>query len=239
MHPPHSGDLQSHPLALRLRSLRQLHSSTSLGQAQVAALAGISLRYLRVLESTRAIPSTLRPWLALAAALHCSVEDLLAPPAPETDVVVVVLSRSHASAVVCASGNQVLEVHRQACRRHNVELACKIGRQLAIDYRARCIVADAATFASGPSGDVLQCVQLSDIARTLGLKDARPATIAAHGLRAFPTLGRFAKLDPHTGKLSRFDRRGLLVLVAGAIAAACANGTEPLHFQQMKLPFLN
>lgn len=61
------------PLSLRLRRLRQLNLDAQLGQAQLAAQAGITARQLRALESTRMIPTTLRPWLALAAALKCSV----------------------------------------------------------------------------------------------------------------------------------------------------------------------
>jgi hypothetical protein len=50
-------------LALRVRSLRQNFGSAVLGQAQLAALAGIPVRHLRDLESTRSIPLALRAYI--------------------------------------------------------------------------------------------------------------------------------------------------------------------------------
>lgn len=206
------------PLALRLRQLRQLHGSTPLGQAQLAVLAGIPVRRLRSLETTRKIPQSLRDWLALARALRCSVEDLIAlPPTSPGHTVVVVLRRSTGAVSVCATGRAIIEV-RGYGRRRGAALGALLesARQFAADYGAT-LLTDAR---SGFPADAVRTTTYKDVADTLGLADARPRTIAAYALATAPVLRRFVRLSQRTGWLSPFDRRGPLVLLAAGIALA-------------------
>ncbi len=239
MPPAHStgGASAQSPLALSLRSRRQLHGSTSLGQAQLAALAGIPVRYLRALESTRTLPITLRPWLALATALNCSLDDLVARQHVAAAPVVVVLARNRASVALCIAAERIIEVRRRGTRRGSDDIAFRTGVELAVDYGATVLLSDAVDNVSVPPKIQLERVRVGDVARALSLADGRPSTIAAWALGAMPELQRFTKGTTSSGKLSRFDRRGQLVLVAAAMARAWNGDAASMTFYQPELPF--
>ena len=67
-----------HPLVLHLRRHRFCHGDRKLGQAELAALAGISSRQLRQYETSTRLPSAVATLLAIAVALDVTVEDLIA-----------------------------------------------------------------------------------------------------------------------------------------------------------------
>ena len=67
-----------HPLVLHLRRHRFCHGDRKLGQAELAALAGIPARRLRQYETSTRLPRAVANLLAIAAALDVSVEDLVA-----------------------------------------------------------------------------------------------------------------------------------------------------------------
>ncbi len=226
------------PLALRLRHLRQLHGSTSLGQAQLAVLAGIPVRKLRALETTRKIPESLRAWLALARALRCSVEELVAlPTAVPGQNVVVVLRRSTGAVSVCACGRDIIEIRGHGKPRSSaLEVLLDGARQFAADYSAKLLT----DTRSGFPAEAIATTTYKEVAEALGLHDARLRSIAAYALTAVPALRRHVRISRRTGWLSPFDRRGPLVLLAAGIALAqsVAPAAAPTG-EQLDLPFHN
>ena len=67
------------PLTLHIRRLRQWYGEEGLTQAELAALAGISPRLLRSLESCRSLPQSVDALLRVAIALRLPVESLVDP----------------------------------------------------------------------------------------------------------------------------------------------------------------
>ena len=67
-----------HPLVLHLRRHRFCHGDRKLGQAELAALAGISARQLRQYETSTQLPRAVANLLAVAVALDVRVEDIIA-----------------------------------------------------------------------------------------------------------------------------------------------------------------
>lgn len=67
-----------HPLVLHLRRRRFLHGERQLGQAELAALAGISVRQLRTYETSTRLPRAVVSLLAVAVALGVHMEDIVA-----------------------------------------------------------------------------------------------------------------------------------------------------------------
>lgn len=70
-----------HPLVLHLRRRRLLHGEKKLGQAELAALAGISVRQLRLYETSSRLPRAVANLLALALIFDVHIEDLVAESA--------------------------------------------------------------------------------------------------------------------------------------------------------------
>lgn len=67
------------PLALHIRSRRQWYGARRLEQNELAKIAGISTRILRVYEASRELPRALECVLAVAYALKVSPEELVDP----------------------------------------------------------------------------------------------------------------------------------------------------------------
>lgn len=67
------------PLALHIRSRRQWHGPRGLEQSELAEIAGISPRILKVYEASRELPRALECLLSVAYALEVSPEDLVDP----------------------------------------------------------------------------------------------------------------------------------------------------------------
>lgn len=231
------GDSSAQPLALRLRSLRQLHGSTSLGQAQLAVLAGIPVRQLRALESTRILPPSLRPWLALAAALNCSLDDLVARQTGVCAPVVVVLVRSHASVVLCMGPDRILEVRKQANKRSSFAASCAIAARVAKDYGTEAILTDGPNDAASFAGCVVHQLGLQAVARTLGIRSGRIMAIASWTYATMPQMRRFTRINRVTKEPSPLDRCGQLTLVAAALASAWFGVEYPSPLVQLSLPF--
>lgn len=231
------GASSAQPLALHLRSLRQLHGSTSLGQAQLAVLAGIPVRQLRALESSRILPISLRPWLALAAALNCSIDALIARRTDIGAPVVVVLVRSHASVVLCIAPDRIFEVRRRGKARSNFAAQCATAAQLAQDYGAEAILTDCPYDSTTCTGYTVHQMRLATVAYALALADSRMSSIAQWALAAWPQLRRFVRVNRQTGKPSPLDRRGQLTLVAAAFASVWFGDVHPSPLVQMELPF--
>lgn len=220
-------------LALRLRTLRQLHGSAELGQADLAALGGISVRRLRALESTRCIPPSLRPWISLASALQCSLDELLAgAAAAAARPVVGVLLRSDHAIAVCCTAQSVLEVRTRGrrTRRGGNELA--FAQDLCADYGACVIVSDMQPASINVSQVKTNVVE---VARRIGLQPADHRALALWALATEPRLRRFLRLSRRTGWTLPGDRLGQRILVAAAFALAYAR--EPsAPAGQLQLP---
>lgn len=226
----------AHPLALRLRSLRQQLGSASLGQAQreVAAQVGIHVRHMQALETMRKIPKSLRTWLALCAALNCSIGDLVAPE-PDGTAFVVLLCRTHGHVAMCFEQHRVVEVRQRSTNHVDRAAAMSAAERLAVDYGARLIVTDVAAI---PDKNLaIAVVDLHDVGCRVGLHQPRPAQLAQYALQRLPMLARFVKLLPATGALSRCDRRGQLLLVAAAIGLAYMDAEPNGGMRQLLLPF--
>lgn len=243
-------------LALRLRTLRQLHGSASLEQAQLAALAGIPVRHLRALESTRGMPPSLRPWRALADALHCSLDELLmGDDAAASRPVVGVVLRSDLAAAVCCAADAILEVRTRGRRRRRTGSELDFAVQLANDYGATTIVTDTArtAFRSDRTPEKFQRTRelntaavlaanvsvvvsrFQDAAALVGLAPAKPRALAAWALATDPRLARFVKLSRKSGWVAAGDRAGPRILLAAAFAFAHAQDRRPVG--QLPLPF--
>ncbi len=228
------------PLSLRLRHLRQLHPTASLGQAQLAALAGMTTRQLRDIEATRTMPKSLRPWLALAAALRCSVEDLVAPhelgrlrasvtgePVPPLlPPVVSVLCRTSGGLALCISDNTVLEFRSLSGTSRGVHargFTAAQAVQLALDYGAERIVTDDASgldiAVDGTRIDVLR-MKLTTVLNFLQLDFWSRAAAADRVLAHLPSFSRFVRRHKRTGEVDPFDRRVPTALQACAYALA-------------------
>lgn len=67
------------PLALHIRSLRQWYGAQGLEQGDLAQIAGVSPRILRVYEASRELPRALECVLSVAYALDVSPEELVDP----------------------------------------------------------------------------------------------------------------------------------------------------------------
>lgn len=222
------------PLAARVRSLRQLHGSAALGQAELAALAGIPVRQLRAIESLRCVPPALRIWLALAAALHCPVHELLAVPPTTACRVVVVVTRSRAAVILCAEGASVLEVRRLGRRQRRLASAMSAALSLASDYAVNRVLVNLGAHTPDDPSLAVEQVDLDDVRVRLGLPDARIATLCCYVQTRLPVLARFARYSRVTGRILPWDRAGQAVYIAAAIAlAVCPDAHQPL---QLSLP---
>lgn len=234
MHPSVQIAPRHHPLASRLRSFRQRFGSAALEQAHLAALVGIHVRQLRAMESLRCVPSVLRTWLAVAAALHCSLEDLLAPLAPDACRVVVLVTRSRAVVALCAEGESILEVRRLGRGRHRLQSAASVVQALAADYAASRVLVNLGTHQPALSALACEHVGLDCVQRRLGLPDRRIATVCRHVQGRLPHLSRFARFSRATGEILPWDRAGQAVYLAAAIALAVC--TDVQWQQQLQLP---
>ena len=67
------------PLALHIRRLRQWYGEKSLGQSELAKLAGVSERQLQRYESCRKLPPGLSALLAIAISLKKPLESIVSP----------------------------------------------------------------------------------------------------------------------------------------------------------------
>lgn len=67
------------PLALHIRRLRQWYGEEGLSQAELAELAGLSLRHVRRYESSRSLPLGLEALLSIALVLKVPLESLIDP----------------------------------------------------------------------------------------------------------------------------------------------------------------
>ena len=234
MQAPQSTQVQR--LSLRLRSFRQFHGSTPLGQERLAALAGVPVRQLHKLETLRSIPYQLRVLLQLAGALDCSLDDLVVRHTNEPSAVVVALRRSHGSVALCADHTGILEVRHQACRRRS---ACGIATtavRLATDHGAMRLLTDRASKLA-PEYAAFEEVDLEVVAAALGVASGKQATLAAYALTELPHLRRFVHLQAATGRPSVEDRRGILVLLAATVALAIYAKQQHHDFLQLELPF--
>jgi len=72
------------PLALHIRRLRQWYGENGIEQLELAKIAGISDRHLRVYERGRALPQSIEFLLSIAIALGVPMEWLINPNRVET-----------------------------------------------------------------------------------------------------------------------------------------------------------
>ena len=70
---------EKQPLALHIRRWRQWYNKRSITQAELAQLAGISERQVRMYEQCRKLPKTARTLLSIAIAEQLPLERLIAP----------------------------------------------------------------------------------------------------------------------------------------------------------------
>lgn len=187
------------------------------------------------MESLRCVPPALRTWLALAAALNCSLDDLLVVSPPNVCRVVVLVTRSRAAVVLCAEGESVLEVRRLGRRQRRLQTALDAAVSLAADYDAHRILVNLGDLAPSDAITICEHVTLQEVQLRLGLPDSRIATICSHVQSRLPKLARFARWSRTTGKILPWDRAGQAVFLAAAIALAVCPDVQ--LEQQLHLPF--